>query len=263
MHDCIRSHCPVCLPGNLSLQRLPLTPNLAFCSLTCQGTWQHQALNFLCISHPGDPNKDNAAVYSLDMRVIISGNASNRLTRVRGSVSEDTAHEVSVLSEEEIFAALEQLSNRNCASSASSGPNSSQKQLAAASYHAVGQPDPSAIVLLSIEDLCKSGLFAYDTVKVRTCNARFWASKLNCLQMAQSAIHAACLITGVKCCQAPPSSPSGNRTGATPASGQCHVKGKQRYTRRHSACDALSCPQSGPGVPCSPILQAPMAAQPA
>lgn len=107
------------------------------------------------------------------MRVVISGNASNRLTRVRGTVSEDTAHEVSILSEEETSAGLEQLSERTSASSAAFGPHSSQKQPAAASYHAVGQPDPSAIVLLSIEDLCKSGLFAYDTVKVRICNAIF------------------------------------------------------------------------------------------
>ena len=76
-----------------------------------------------------------------------------------------------MLSEEETSAALEQLSDRISASSAASGPSPSQKQPAAASYHAVGQPDPSAIVLLSIEDLCKSGLFDYDTVKVRVCNA--------------------------------------------------------------------------------------------
>ena len=173
MHGRIRLQCPVCLSGHLSLQRLPLTPNLAVRShaCICQGTWQHQALNFLCISHPRDSSSDNAAAYCLDMRMVIAGNASNRLTRVRGTVSEDTAHEVSVLSEEETSAALEQLSDRRRASSAASGPYLSQKQPGSASYHAVGQPDPSAVVLLSSEDLCKLGFFAYDTVKVRACKA--------------------------------------------------------------------------------------------
>ena len=76
-----------------------------------------------------------------------------------------------MLSEKETFAALEQLSNKIHAPSAALKPSLSQKQPAAATYHAVGQPDPSAIVLLSIDELCKSGLFAHDAVEVRACIA--------------------------------------------------------------------------------------------
>ena len=101
------------------------------------------------------------------MRVIVSGTASSRLSRVQRTLSNVATFEANVLTNEAIDAAINDTVSNKEGTSASSGSSSSFKGSKEAYEHGcLGHHDPSALVLLSPQDLCACGLFSSDVIQV-------------------------------------------------------------------------------------------------
>ena len=104
------------------------------------------------------------------MRVIVSGTASSRLSRVQRTLSNVTEFEASVLADQAIDAALNDTVSNKEGTSARNGFSSGVKDSKGANEcGSLGHQDPSALVLLSPQDLCACGLFNCDVVQVASC----------------------------------------------------------------------------------------------
>ena len=101
------------------------------------------------------------------MRVIVSGTASSRLSRVQRTLSNVTTFEAGILTNEAIDAALSSTASYSEEKSAIDGSLPSRKNdKGADEYGSLGHQDPSALVLLSPQDLCACGLFNSDVIQV-------------------------------------------------------------------------------------------------
>ena len=101
------------------------------------------------------------------MRVVISGTASTRLSRVQRTSPSETTFEAAVLTFEKIDAALNGIISTNSSENASNGSNSIfQDRKQAKELGILSAPDPSAIVFLSPRDLCACGFFSCDIIQV-------------------------------------------------------------------------------------------------
>ena len=101
------------------------------------------------------------------MQAIVSGTASVRLARVQRTSPHTSTYGVGILSDDQVADALNSLDTITSASSASKEFKTAvQKRTSTHRSHASRQPDPSAIVLLSADELCRCGLFSLDVVQV-------------------------------------------------------------------------------------------------
>ena len=110
--------------------------------------------------------------FHISMRVVISGTASARLSRVQCISLSDTTFEAGVLTCEEIDAAFKGSTCTQEVKSASDGSISRFHGNDANELGSLGHPDPSAVVLLRPRDLCACGLFSCDIVQVTICGVR-------------------------------------------------------------------------------------------
>ena len=101
------------------------------------------------------------------MHVVISGTASTRLSRVQRTLPDVTTFEAGILTDEEVDVASKDINCKQEWKSAGTRFKSSSKERNEANdFGHLGQPDPSAIVLLSPLDLCKCGFFSCDVIQV-------------------------------------------------------------------------------------------------
>ena len=102
--------------------------------------------------------------------MIVSGTASTRLSRVQRTLPNVTTFEAGILTHEEHYSAWDRIS---CTTDSNSAINESistpQGHERANVYGSLGHPDPSALVLLSPQDLCACGLFNCDVIQVTFC----------------------------------------------------------------------------------------------
>lgn len=151
------------------------------------------------------------------MQAIVSGTASIRLARVQRTSPHTSTYEIGILSDDQVVDALNSLDTITSASSASKESKIAvQKRSSIHRSHASRQPDPSAIVLLSADELCRCGLFSLNVVQVGlgfdaampllSCPVCNMCLRAHTRQPLNSS-----LPTGVKCHQATGQHPSGHR----------------------------------------------------
>jgi hypothetical protein len=101
------------------------------------------------------------------MQAVISGTASQRLARIQRALPHTFTYEIEVLSAHQVADTLNRIDAAASINSANNESKSAiQKDTLTHGSHATRQPDPSALVILSAEELCRCGLFSLDVVQV-------------------------------------------------------------------------------------------------
>jgi len=151
------------------------------------------------------------------MHVVISGTASTRLSRVQRTLPDVTTFEAGILTDEELDAASKGIyCKKEWESAGTTFKGSSKERNEANDLGHMGQPDRSAIILLSPPDLCKCGLFSCDVIQVLMLHPARLLFVHACMQHAlgfgRTLSDMQCHTTGVKCYKIPRTCSFGNRT---------------------------------------------------